>query len=203
MQVAWSWYICLVTVYNSATTVCTETLISERAVSEYSSVQCIWERYFSLTSSTMKQVPASYTVPPILLDPFPTSSSCKFHFPITGQYMAEQCKQYAHYFCKSQHESSVWSAISFWKQCKNVMFCKSSIITLYVHLQPSLPTVLTVTGVISDAVNTRGVILTIIVLALIYVSSTVITLKSCTAVASIWFRRSRAMSAIKTFILKA
>ena len=65
------------------------------------------------------------------------------------------------------------------------MFCRSSIITLYVHLQPSLPPVLAVTGVIGDAVNTCGVILTTIVLTLIDVSGTVITLKSCAAVAGI------------------
>jgi hypothetical protein len=75
--------------------------------------------------------------------------------------------------------------------------------TLYVHLQPSLPPLLAVTGVISDAVNTSGVILALIVLTLIEVRGTVITVKSCAAVASVQFCRSRTMSAIKTFILKA
>jgi len=75
--------------------------------------------------------------------------------------------------------------------------------TLYLHLQPSLPPLLTVTGVISDAVNTSAVILALIMLALIDVRGTVITLKSCAAVAGVRFRWSRTMSAIETFILKA
>jgi len=75
--------------------------------------------------------------------------------------------------------------------------------TIYLHLQPSLPPLLAVTGVISDDINTCGIILAIILLTFINVRGTVITLKSCTAVAGIRFRRSRTMSAIKTFILKA
>ena len=75
--------------------------------------------------------------------------------------------------------------------------------TIYLHLQPSLPPLLAVTGVISDAINTSGIILALIVLTLIDVSHTVIALKSCAAVAGIRFRRSCTMSAIKTFILKA
>jgi len=74
---------------------------------------------------------------------------------------------------------------------------------IYLHSQPSLPPLLAVTGVISDAVNTSGVILALILLTFIDVRGTVITLKSCTAVAGVRFRRSRTMSAIKTFILKA
>jgi len=83
------------------------------------------------------------------------------------------------------------------------MVCRRSVKTLYLHLQPSLPPLLAATGVISDAVNTSGVILALIVLTLIDVRGTVITIKSCGAVAGVRFRGSRAMSAIKTFILKA
>jgi hypothetical protein len=75
--------------------------------------------------------------------------------------------------------------------------------SLCLHLQPSLPTLLAVTGVISDAVNTCGIILALIVIALIDVHGTVITLESRAAVAGVRFRGGRAMSAIKTFILKA
>jgi len=57
--------------------------------------------------------------------------------------------------------------------------------TIYLHLQPSLPPLLAVTGVISDAVNTSGVILALILLTFINVHGTVITLKSCTAVADV------------------
>jgi hypothetical protein len=57
--------------------------------------------------------------------------------------------------------------------------------TLYLHLQPSLPPLLAVTGVISDAIDTSAIILALIVLALIDVCGTVITLKSCAAVAGI------------------
>jgi hypothetical protein len=55
----------------------------------------------------------------------------------------------------------------------------------YVHLQPSLPPLRTVTGVIGDAIDTGGVILAPAALTLIDVGGTVITLKSCTAVAGI------------------
>lgn len=83
------------------------------------------------------------------------------------------------------------------------MVSTSSIMTIYLHLQPSLPPLLAATGVISDAVNTSGVVLALIVLTLVDVSSTVIALKSRAAVAGVRFRRGGTMPAIKTFILKA
>jgi len=72
-----------------------------------------------------------------------------------------------------------------------------------VHLQPSLPALLTVTGVISNAINTGGIVPAFILLTLIDVCSTVITLKACTAVANIWFCWGSTMSTIKAFILEA
>jgi hypothetical protein len=85
----------------------------------------------------------------------------------------------------------------------NVTVITSSIMSLYLHLQPSLPTLVAVTGVIGDGVDTCGVILALIVLALIDVRHTVIALESRAAVAGVRFCGSRAMSAIETFVLEA
>jgi hypothetical protein len=53
------------------------------------------------------------------------------------------------------------------------------------HLQPTLPALLTVTGIIGDTIDTGGIVLALVLLTFIDVCSTAITLKACTAIADI------------------
>jgi hypothetical protein len=78
--------ICLAKVYDSATTICAKHLLhySDCASSRYFSSRYIWDWYFSLTSSAIKQVAALYPAPRFCSS-FPHFLSHKFQVSSNGQ----------------------------------------------------------------------------------------------------------------------